>query len=319
MQQSYNEMPILRDKHAADEVRMMASLGMYPQGITVYGLVYFKDGERHYLLSTIQRNLIDFLNNALNEQYYPSDIYVYSESRMLPEGYAEEITNAVKAAAGRCLQQMYPEQVFALLEELHDFQASTNLDEDFIQMRSKLEPVFDLGTIEAFRELCTRAFLRKNMTKAVYNGLSAWCRKRITAIESYLPPLKDKEKIFYGFALIESCCVSKCVINANLDVIYRERLSYERQGIAVTAICRKHFLYERQESLQSLKARMEEEIRAIYDAEMLGLLEKLSAKAIFPRERKTEIFRRLSSLGEEAVKIGEKYAHRWGIDEAEVK
>ena len=312
MQQNYNEMPVLRDKHAADEVRMMASLGMYPQEITVYGLSYFNNGERHYLLSTVQRNLIDFLNNAANEQYYPSDIYIYSESKMIPEGYSGEITNTVKAAAGKRLQQMYPAQVFRLLEEMHSFQATVNLDEDFRQMRAQLEPIFDLGSIEAFRELCVRAFLRKNMTEAVYQSLDLWCEKRIAAIESYLPPLKDKEKTFYGFAVVSESGIT-CFINANLDVIYRERLDYERRGIMVTAICKKQFLYERQESLQSLRKCMEEEIRKIYDERMLDLLKKTTVKADFSIERKEEIFSALASLGDEAVKIGEKYANRWGI------
>ena len=68
----YNQTAVLRDVQVAQEIRSMAALGKFPKEITAYGLVYYQNGQRYYMLSTEQAKLIRFLNETANQAFFPT-------------------------------------------------------------------------------------------------------------------------------------------------------------------------------------------------------------------------------------------------------
>ena len=66
----YNATAILRDEQVAQEIRSMAALGKFPKEITVYGLVYYCDDERKYMISADSGKLIAFLNETAGRGTY---------------------------------------------------------------------------------------------------------------------------------------------------------------------------------------------------------------------------------------------------------
>ena len=81
-----DEISVLRDVQMAQEIRSLAALGVFPKGILVYGLVYYQNGERQYMISADPAKLIAFLNDVQNRRFFPTPMESYSESLIIPEG-----------------------------------------------------------------------------------------------------------------------------------------------------------------------------------------------------------------------------------------
>ena len=218
-----DEISVLRDVQMAQEIRSLAALGVFPKGILVYGLVYYQNGERQYMISADPAKLIAFLNDVQNRRFFPTPMESYSESLIIPEGEEEDITNTVKLKLARILQKKYPKEVFQVLEQLDDRACNNAMDDALLQYRMELESIFDIDKIKAFRDLCTRAYLRKNVTALVYQQLTECCDMRLAQLADYMPPMGRKEKVFYGMAVLERGKIKRSIINANLSCLYQDK------------------------------------------------------------------------------------------------
>ncbi len=303
-----------RDIQVAHEIQSMAALGVFPKGIIVYGLVYFKDGKRQYMISEDPVNVISFLNDVENQKYFPSPIDSYSERLIIPEGYEEDIINGIKIKLARQLQETYPEEVFLLLRELDGTPGNSAMEDVLRAYRNEMEVVFDEDKIEAFRDLCTRAFTRKNLSELAYQELTEWCQKRLLQLVDYVPPVGNKEKSFYGFSVIEDHKVSRTIINANLKCIYQDKRSLEDKGNACTLWHKKTFTVMQQESLRGIQEQMKHHIESIYDEQMIQVMEQLDhTTSVVDSVRMQDIMQKLSVFGQKAVDLGAYYGKLWGV------
>lgn len=309
----YNNTPVLRDVQVAKEIRSMAALGQFPKEITVYGLVFYRNQQRQYMVSAEPQKLIAFLNNAANQSYHPTPIERYSERLIIPKGYEEDIVRSIKLKLVRKLQTMYPVEIFPFLEQLKDSGSDHVLEIPLQQYREELESVFQIDKIHAFRELCTRAYLQKKLSEVVYRQLTEWCEKRMAQLEQYVPPMREKEKCFYGFAVIEDHKISRCVINANLSCIYEETCKLEHQGFLVTAWHQHLFPVERQGSLRDIAQQMTAFLETVYDEAMIRLMERLQQTSCVLEKTKLEaVLTQLQAYGAHAQKLGIYYGQKQG-------
>lgn len=308
-----DEISVLRDVQMAQEIRSLAALGVFPKGILVYGLVYYQNGERQYMISAEPEKLIAFLNDVENRKFFPTPIESYAESLIIPEGEEERIVQKVKLKLARNLQELYPAEVFSILEQLHHAVQSTYLDDALLTYREELESVFDIDKIKAFRDLCTRAYLRNIVSEWKYRSLVAWCEKRLAQLADDIPPMGKKEKRFYGMAVLEHQRISRSIINANLSCIYQEKCKLEQAGQSVTAWHEKWICVEQQESLRTANQEMIAFLQHIYDEPMLQLIERLeSAPSGIDADTMQEAMARLSVYGAKAEALGRYYGQMWG-------
>lgn len=309
----YNATPVLRDVQVAQEIRSMAALGKFPKEVIVYGLVYFKNNQRQYMISTEPAKLISFLNCTENLEFFPTPIESYSERLLIPEGYEADIVKAIKLKLARKLQTLYPYETFVILQELNTTQSNDVLNETFLQYRGLFESEFSVEKIKAFSALCTKAYLRKNISTLVYQQINTWCEKRLLQLENYIPPGSSKERTFYGMAILENYKIQRCVMNANLNCIYQEKQDLEKQGFLTTIWHKQKFQVELQGSLQGVVAQMTEILVHIYDESMTALLKQIEqAPGVISSERFTEAMTQLHSLGEGAEQLGKMYGRLWG-------
>jgi len=310
-----DEISVLRDVQMAQEIRSLAALGVFPKGILVYGLVYYRHGERQYMISADPAKLIAFLNDVENRRYFPTPMESYSESLIIPEGEEEDVINSVKVKLARILQEKYPAEVFAILEELNDRLGNDAMDAPLSAYREDMESIFDIDKIRAFRDLCTRAYLRKNLSEAVYRQLLGWCDGRLAQLADYMPPMDRKEKVFYGMAVLEDGKINRCIMNANLSCIYQDKCKLEQEGRYVTAWHEKIFTMDRQESLRGINQAMTLHLQNIYDASMIGLIEAMEQA---PVTMDTKAFQNaiahLGVYGAQAEALGRYYGQIWGAE-----
>lgn len=307
------ERSVFRDVQVALEVRSMAALGKFPKEITVYGLVYCQAGQRQYRISADIAKLISFLNDAANRKYFPTPIESYSERLVIPEGYEEDVEHRIKLQLARRLQEAYPEQVFQLLERLSNHTPNDSMEHDLLAYRKQLESVFSADRIQAFQALCTKAYLRKNISLLVYQQLTGWCQKRLLQLEGNIPPSSRKEKHFYGLAVLQEHKIDRCVINANLKCIYEEQTRLEQQGCLLTSWHKKAFYVERQESLQGLKGQMAAILEEIYDHDLICLMEQAEeAPSVISPQEWQEALAQVSGLGEKTRALVQDYGRQWG-------
>lgn len=308
-----DEISVLRDVQMAQEIRSLAALGVFPKGILVYGLVYYQGGKRQYMISADPAKLISFLNDVENHRFFPTPIESYSERLIIPEGEEEDITNRIKLKLARQLQEAYPEDVFVFLEQLSNRAGSQTMDEPLLEYRAELESIFDADKIEAFRDLCTRAYLRKTVSDIVYYQLTAWCEKRLAQLANYAAPVGSKEKLFYGMAVLENHVVSRCIINANLSCIYQEKCKLEQDGRFVTAWHKKSFAMERQESLRGVNQQMATFLQTIYDETMISLIEQMEQiPGTIDWDKVSDRMMQIKRYGEKSENLVQYYCRMWG-------
>lgn len=309
-----DEISVLRDVQMAQEIRSLAALGVFPKGILVYGLVYYRHGERQYMISADPAKLIAFLNDVENRRYFPTPMESYSESLIIPEGEEEDVINSVKVKLARILQEKYPAEVFAILEELNDRPGNDAMDAPLSAYREDMESIFDIDKIRAFRDLCIRAYLRKNVSDLIYHQLIEWCDFRLAQLVDYIPPMGRKEKVFYGMAILENQQIKRTVINANLSCIYQDKCKLEQQGQYVTSWHEKIFTMERQESLRAVNQQMELFLADIYDKQMIALIKELDDVAVtIHMDAMKDALTALSAYGEHAEALGRYYGQLWGV------
>lgn len=307
------ELSLFRDVQVALEVRSMAALGKFPKEITVYGLVYYQAGQRQYMISADSAKLISFLNDAENRKYFPAPIETYSERLVIPEGYEEDVVHGIKLQLARKLQTAYPEEAFVALENLSNQTPNDSMEFKLLEYRKKLESVFYGDKLQAFQALCTRAYLRKNISLTVYQQLTHWCQKRLIQLEGHIPPSSKKEKSFYGLAVLQEHKIGRCVINANLKCIYEEQCILEQQGFLLTSWHKKVFHVEKQESLQGLKSQMADVLAEIYDQDLIDLMEQVEqAPCVIEPQTWQRLSEQIAVLGEKARALVWYYGRQWG-------
>lgn len=310
----YNQTAVLRDVQVAQEIRSMAALGKFPKEITAYGLVYYQNGQRHYMLTTEQAKLVRFLNETANQALFPTLIDSHTERLAIPEGFEEDVIRAVKLQLAQKLAKDYPEQAFACLLEVSQAAPDSSAEEPLQKYRRQLESVFDAEKIRAFAAICTQAYLRKNCTLAIYQELSAWCAKRLLQLEGFVPPVGQRDKSFYGLAVLKDQHLERCVINANLSCIYQEKLALEQQGLLTTIWHQHHFAVPKQESLSGIQAQMTAILEKIYDTDLIALMEQIEqAPAVIEPACFAQVMETLTALGEKAAALGAYYGQRWGL------
>lgn len=315
-----DEISVLRDVQMAQEIRSLAALGVFPKGILVYGLVYYQNGKRQYMISADPAKLIAFLNDVENRKYFPTPMESYAESLIIPEGEEEDIINSVKVKLARILQKKYPVEVFTMLESLDRRAYNNVMDHSLLNYRAELESVFDIDKIKAFRDLCTRAQLRKNISEVVYRQLIDWCELRLVQLADYLPPMGRTEKTFYGMAVLENNHIKCTIINANLSCIYQEKCKLEQQGQYVTSWHERIFTMERQESLRAVNQQMDVFLADIYDEQMITLIDELEhAPVTINSDVVQHALLNTEAYGEDALNLIRYYGQMWGAIPARAK
>lgn len=310
----YDNSAIMRDVRAAMEVRSMAALGMFPTEITVYGLVYYQNGQRQYMISADIAKLISFLNEPENKKYFPTPIMTYSERLRVPEGYMETVVQSIKVKLARQLQEKYPAVIFQRLAEINDTVPNQAMETDLLSYAKEMECVFETGKVLAFRNLCIKAFLRKNISELVYHQLRQWCDKRQLQLEEFVEPSSVKEKSFYGLAVLKDGGVEKCLINANLKCIYEEQSRLEAEGALTTTWHRYIFQMEQQGSLAGVTQQMKEILAKIYDTKMISLLEKLQqVPSTVEQEAWQKLWDDSQQISSEAASFVLSYGRQWGV------
>ena len=68
------KMNAFRDVQLAEDFKKMAELGYLDQEYTVYGIVYWKDGIRNYMISSDEAQVWEQVKNLLLQNIYPSPV-----------------------------------------------------------------------------------------------------------------------------------------------------------------------------------------------------------------------------------------------------
>ncbi len=310
----YNATAILRDEQVAQEIRSMAALGKFPKEITVYGLVYYCDDERKYMISADSGKLIAFLNETANTEFFPTPIEHYSKRLAIPEGYEEEVVQSIKLEMAKKLQQMYPAEAFALLKAFAPQISNDTLDKELFAYRDDLESEFDKERINAFLALCSKAYIRKNLSSYGYRQLVDWCHKRLRQLESYIPPSSNREKRFYGMVAIDTNGDKKCCINGNLTCIYEEKSKLEVQYDYVSIWHQIAYDLDNFSDLRAVQQKMQTDLLTIYDSKMIALMKMIEqAPSVVKTDTYKELLDKLKNYGEKPLSLGKYYGRSWGI------
>ena len=79
-------MSLFLDVQVALEFQQMAEEGYLDTEFTMYGTIYYQDGQRHYLVSADEEKIIDFVEAAALQDIHPMPIQSLTEVCPVPLG-----------------------------------------------------------------------------------------------------------------------------------------------------------------------------------------------------------------------------------------
>lgn len=308
-------MSLFRDVQVALEFQQMAEEGYLDTEFTMYGTIYYQDGQRHYLVSADEEKIIDFVEAAALQDIHPMPIQSLTEVCPVPLGEKETIAQDVKLRLARRLQAQYP---LAFLELMEDLASVPNTDD----ARPLLETIcrtvkntFDREQIDLAQQLITLAYAGKVLQKDT-------CQQFLQFIAAEKENLQDDvtikdilQKTWYTLAYQEAPGRIKYVTNARQAWIYHKKSALEEQGRIVAPIFQRTYWYNNQTTPEAVKTRHQEYCQTLLDAAYLQQVETIVR---YPAALEAESFRTTCAAakeqyGPQAAAALAEYGRRWHV------
>ena len=153
-----NEM--FRDLRVAETVGQKLEMGWLEIEFTVYGTTYLKDGEMNYKISSEAGKIYQFMENALTEDVYCSNIQEFTHMCHVPIGMNEDVLMEVKKILAAKMYKDYPKELFVLLDKIAEHIQNDDAYPLLLEEKDKVEGTFDEHMLKDFRVLITLLFVK---------------------------------------------------------------------------------------------------------------------------------------------------------------
>lgn len=307
---------IFRDDEETDYVGIVRALRGFEVEFEVYGTVYWKDGQRNYLVSANAETLNDHVTRLSREGCYPVPPQIYSERMLVPAGCDSELEEQVKLNCCRRLRATYPPSFWDHARDVADGRGNDSALPLLSDVRDRLKGVFDADSLQLFEALVNRAFLRRNLEQHSYAALMAWLEeeRRCMADDGFERSLFVKD--MYGFATRDANGTIRVAMDSvRMNAEGKRRDSARKDTGTVTPLFHARVGYNRNYRLVDARNDFKARLASLFDGEYFALLEKLDALPvavdIAGYQRECE---RLSTAGDaELLELWKHYGRQWGI------
>ena len=308
-------MSLFRDVQVALEFQQMAAEGYLDTEFTMYGTVYYQDGQRHYLVSANEEKLIDFVETAPLKDIHPMPLQSLTEVCPVPLGEKETIAQDVKLRLARSLQTQYP---LAFLELLETLAGLPNTDAALPLLEivcRQVRNTFSPQQIDLAEQLITLAYAGKVLRRDT-------CQQLLQLIADEKENLQDDvttkdllQKTWYTIAYHNAAGHVAYVTNARQAWIYHKKCALEEQGRIISPIFQRTYWYNNQTTPEAVKARHQQACIALLDAAYLQTVETITR---YPAALNPDAFHAACAIvqeqyGPQAYSALLTYGRRWHL------
>ena len=303
-----NEM--FRDLRVAETVGQKLELGWLEIEFTVYGTTYLKDEEMNYKISSEAGKIYQFIENALVEDIFCSNIQRFTHMCHVPIGMNEDVLMAVKKTLAAKMYKAYPKELFVLLNKIAQQIQNDDAYPLLLEEKEKVEATFDEHKLKDFRVLIKHCYSLRRLSREHYKELMLWLDQEEECMQDSFITKDVFEKTFYGIAhpLGETY---KYIDDSVLEYTYRKKYELEQDGIWTSPIYEETLWYNYQYTLRDCRKTYDTMFKTTMHKE---LLEKLGALFECPAVITSEdILQEIGKLSPEENKTLERYLNKWKI------
>lgn len=271
------KMNAFRDVQLAEDFKKMAELGYLDQEYTVYGIVYWKDGIRNYMISSDEAQVWEQVKNLLLQNIYPSPVKQLTKICHVPVGEEERISTEVKLALACKLNNEYSAEALQEITGVLQSFVNENMFGAIEDYCKNIEGCFSADKIYLARALIELGYIHKNITEVQYMELMQWLKYEEKNIENDIIRKDAIEKSFYTLMYSDSKGRKKLATNAQKDWIYNKTAQLMQKGLIVSPFFASTYWYRYHDMLEQVKKQHEEKTKNLMEGQYFEIVEKIFA------------------------------------------
>lgn len=266
-----------RDLQLAQDFMKKADMGYLETEFVAYGLAFYKDNKRQYIVSTDETEIYSFQNQLVLEGCCPTSMAKRKTVFRVPDGCEETATEEIKFEVAKYLQEQYSEKYFTNLSNLMNGEANNQAEKLLAPFWTYLNGKYNADWLQLFSSTVDIVFLRKNITKVTYEKIKMWINRCYKEM-SDTPLVKDMfERTFYGMAIKEKTGKWNHYFNANCATLKKKYENALSDGQLTTPIFAKKYWYSYTYTLDNVKNDFKNYLYKIMNHDYLTLIEYIDA------------------------------------------
>lgn len=306
-------MSVFRDVQVAMDFQQMAAAGYIDTEFTMYGCAYWEAGKRHYVVSSEEGDVWQFIEDCKRLGRCPTPLQSLKKVCPVPLGQKEAIADEVKVSLAEQLQKDYSAefmQAFAQLAEVPNSNTAYTLVQKAVQA---VLSTFSEEKLRLAEDLLLLAYARKVLTQESFAQLGrVLAHERDNLLEDVVA--KDiLHRNFYTIMYEAAPNQHKMLTNARREWILQKKAKLQLEGKVVTPIYTGSYWYNNQQSLEAVKARHQEKCQQILSADYFAFVKAIhQCQGPFEKEALEAAVRDVGArYGGKALAMLEGYVRSW--------
>lgn len=298
-----------RDINAGIQFEAAMTEGRFEQEYTLYGTLYWQDGEIGYYHDSQLKRVYDFIDHCVYNDCYPTPMMTMSAWGTLLESH--RISSELISILEENLHRIYNEKYFQLLEKMIASTVDNNSGQWLIDEYSQM-----LGT-DQLGGWCFQSVLKQGLWLKVItvNTYGIWQNKpdHIAPMIGQLTKKTLNEKMFYGFGYYTDHW--QYGLDGCYEQITGKKQVFDCQGILTTPLYVKRYggaLGDGQHKIlrADFLRLLEHDLDASYLKVMQALWSKASAKTMASGQQTERYHHQLDQAAYQSLIA---YGFRWGL------
>lgn len=270
-------MYLFRDQQVAMDFQKMAAEGYIDTEFTMYGTTYYKDGERHYMVSSNETRIIDFIEEAVRQHFCVMPLQSLTEICPVPLGEKERIAHDVKMRLARRMQLLYPETFMQRLQQFYVSEGQDWAKTLLGKMCKKIANTFSADKLSVVEALVVYAYQCKALTTTGYWELRTWLEKAKENLADDIIPKDILSKTWYTLTYDDRPGHMKQIYNASEEWTYHKKEKLEREGKIVAPIYSHTYWYNNEVAISDTRAQHATYCKKLLDEDYMQTVREIAS------------------------------------------
>ncbi|MED9782154.1 MAG: hypothetical protein UGE23_12300 [Peptococcaceae bacterium] len=310
-----NANKLIRDIDIGTNLLRRAELGGFEKEFHVYGLAYYKDNQREYLLGSDLYEIYKKQQEYELSHIISSTIQSYSSRSYVTLDNIDIMVFDAKLKLARQLKDTTDLELFQWLTTL-----SSHAQEDYAypilqELCQQIEGYFNQDKLHSLHSLIQYAYGILALSDSHYKELMTWLKDELHFMGN-VPIRQDiYNKTYYGIAYLKNDRIYY-EEDALPDCIVRKIDELEHQNLITTFIFKQKLYYSYTKNLFDIHNEFVQNLQNHYDDNYMNIMQTLTKKCnakIDTNWLSANCLKLQGKYSEEKMKTVYKYLHKWRL------
>lgn len=305
---------VVKDENCAGMVAIMMELKYFDEQFVYYGTAYVENNVIKYRIHDKAEKMYQFFEKSAQKSLYPLGIVRYVQYKKVPSGKENEVASEVQASLVEYLKQIYPKELFYLVQKVGETKANNNAQDILQSWQDKLELCFEEDQINLFAGAVKMAYQAKLIDDKVFQQFMEWVENKVTQIISHTNSKWRKPYKMHGFIYWENGKL-KIYVNALWQKAAERFYEIKASKLFCTPIFSKTYWLDSMPAwdLTKWRSKFEKDLTLLMDDEYCAYLKQIwSLPAVANKELYQQLSQRIDiEQYPEAKKVLDYYAAVW--------